>query len=243
MRAVYAGRGAIVHAVGLAGIRCELIQSTIQSHFLTARGIFTINIELLISIFLFAITAAITPGPNNVMLMSSGVNFGIRRSLPLFLGVVIGFPVMVVAIGLGFELVFRAWPGLHDVITVVGVLYLLYLAWRIARSDKPEQEKGAGRPITFIQSALFQWVNPKAWVMATGALAAFTTNAEGFTFQVLVIAAVFMASAIPSAAVWLVFGYALQKLLADPRWLHRFNISMALLLVLSIVPVVINFFR
>lgn len=176
------------------------------------------------------------------MLMSSGVNFGIRRSLPLFLGVVIGFPLMVVAIGLGFELVFRTWPGLHDVITVVGVLYLLYLAWRIARSDRPEQNKGAGRPITFIQSALFQWVNPKAWVMATGALAAFTTDAQGFTFQVLMIAAVFMASAIPSAGVWLFFGYALQNLLSDPRWLHRFNITMALLLVLSIIPVIVNFF-
>jgi len=177
------------------------------------------------------------------MLMSSGVNFGIRRSLPLFLGVVIGFPVMVVAIGLGFELVFRAWPGLHDVITVVGVLYLLYLAWRIARSDRPEQEKGAGRPISFIQSALFQWVNPKAWVMATGALAAFTADTSGFTAQVLIIAGVFMASAIPSAAVWLIFGYALQRLLADPPWLHRFNICMAVLLVLSIIPVIVNFFR
>lgn len=193
----------------------------------------------MISVFLFALSAAITPGPNNVMLMSSGVNFGIRRSVPLLMGVCIGFPAMFVGIGLGLGAVFQRYPQVHTLISVVGIVYLLYLAWRIARSGRPEQVKDI-RPLTFLQAAAFQWVNPKAWVMATGAIAAFTTASGSINQQVLNMALIFITAAVPSALTWLLFGVGLQKLLADPLWLRRFNYLMAGLLVLSMLPVIID---
>ncbi len=193
----------------------------------------------MISVFLFALSAAITPGPNNVMLMSSGVNFGIRRSVPLLMGVCIGFPAMFMAIGLGLGAVFQRYPQVHTVISVVGIIYLLYLAWRIARSGRPEQVDDI-KPLTFLQAAAFQWVNPKAWVMATGAIAAFTTTVGSMSQQVINMTLIFITAAVPSALTWLLFGVGLQKLLADPLWLRRFNYLMAGLLVLSMVPVVID---
>lgn len=177
------------------------------------------------------------------MLMSSGVNFGIRRSLPLVCGVMFGFPAMFVAIGMGLSSVFQRIPFVHDVIGVVGVIYLLFLAWKIARSAKPEDTLSDVKPLSFWQAALFQWVNPKAWIMATGAIAAFSTPAEDIYRQVLMIAAVFLTASIPSAWTWLLFGVGLQKLLADDIWRQRFNGLMALLLVASVVPVVIDLLK
>lgn len=177
------------------------------------------------------------------MLMSSGVNFGVRRSLPLLFGVMLGFPAMFVAIGLGLGSIFRRYPLIHEVITVVGVVYLLYLAWKIAGSGKPDQPDAEARPLTFMQAALFQWVNPKAWVMAMGAIAAFTTTGPDINQQVLKIAGIFMLASVPSAWTWLLFGVSLQKLLADDQWRQRFNWSMAALLVLSMVPVVLDLVR
>ena len=203
----------------------------------------TITIEFAISVFLFALSSAITPGPNNVMLMSSGVNFGVRRSLPLLFGVMLGFPAMFVAIGLGLGSIFRRYPLIHEVITVVGVGYLLYLAWKIAGSGKPDQPDAEARPLTFMQAALFQWVNPKAWIMAMGAIAAFTSSGPDINQQVLKIAGIFMLASVPSAWTWLLFGVSLQKLLADDQWRQRFNWSMAALLVLSMVPVVLDLVR
>ena len=176
------------------------------------------------------------------MLMSSGVNFGIRRSVPLLLGVCIGFPAMFLGIGLGLGAVFQRYPQIHGYITVIGVVYLLYLAWRIARSGEPEKAKNI-KPITFIQSAAFQWVNPKAWVMATGAIAAFTTAEGEINQQVLNIAAIFVTASVPSALTWLMFGVGLQQLLAYPVWLRRFNYLMAGLLVLSMLPVILDLLR
>lgn len=193
----------------------------------------------MISVFLFALSAAITPGPNNVMLMSSGVNFGIRRSVPLLLGVCIGFPAMFLGIGLGLGAVFQRYPQVHTIISIVGIIYLLYLAWRIARSARPEQAR-ATRPLTFVQAAAFQWVNPKAWVMATGAIAAFTTTAGDINQQVINMALIFVTASVPSALTWLLFGVGLQSLLADPLWLRRFNYLMAGLLVLSMLPVIMD---
>ena len=192
--------------------------------------------------FLFALSAAITPGPNNVLLMSSGVTFGLRRSVPLLLGVSIGFPAMFLAVGFGLGAVFLQFPQIHDVISVIGVTYLLYLAWRIARSGQPEKAKNV-KPLTFLQSAAFQWVNPKAWIMATGAIAAFTTQDGDIYQQVLNIASIFVMASVPSALTWLCFGLGLQKLLSDPLRLRQFNYLMAGLLVLSMVPVVLDLIR
>ena len=175
--------------------------------------------------------------------MASGLNFGIRKSIPHLFGVVLGFPVMIILIGLGFELVFEKIPLLHYIIKIIGIIYLIYLAWRVATSARQPQEGRKVTPLQFWQAVLFQWVNPKAWIMATGAIAAYTSLESDFFTQVLIIALTFMVVAFPCAGSWLVFGSSLKRFLQKPAYQHAFNISMALLLIASIMPVVIGMFN
>jgi threonine/homoserine/homoserine lactone efflux protein len=193
---------------------------------------------LFVSFVLFGVIAAITPGPNNVMLTTTGLNFGVRRGVPHLLGICIGFPVMLALIGLGFGTLFQLYPILHEVIKIVGVIYLLYLAWKIANTQGGVGEISQSKPINFWQAAAFQWINPKAWIMGSSALAAYTSLDDNFFLQVLIICVTFMIITIPCAGIWLVFGAGLQHFLKDPRHLKIFNISMALLLIASILPVV-----
>jgi len=186
----------------------------------------------------FGVIAAITPGPNNVMLTTTGLNFGVRRGIPHLLGICIGFPVMLALIGLGFGTLFQLYPVLHEIIKIIGIVYLLYLAWKIASSSGGISTVSQSRPINFWQSAAFQWINPKAWIMGSSALAAYTTLDDNFFVQVTIVCITFMIITFPCAGVWLVFGAGLQKFLKDPAHLKLFNIAMALLLVGSILPVV-----
>jgi threonine/homoserine/homoserine lactone efflux protein len=194
--------------------------------------------ELILTIALFAFSSGITPGPNNIMLMSSGVNFGVKRSLPHLFGICIGFPAMVLAIGLGLSAVFQSYPILHVIVKYLGISYLLYLAWLIANSSAKMNGKVTVAPLTFIQAAAFQWVNPKAWIMGIGAIATFTTMQQALAPQVITIVSVFFCVALPSAFVWLGFGVALKRILKNQRQQKIFNVSMALLLVLSIIPMI-----
>lgn len=182
--------------------------------------------------------AAVTPGPNNVMLTTTGLNFGVRQGLPHLLGICVGFPVMLALIGAGFGTLFQLYPVLHEVIKVIGIVYLCYLAWKIATTrggvGRVEQDK----PINFWQAAAFQWVNPKAWIMGSSALAAYTSLGDNFFPQVLIICISFALITFPCAGVWLVFGAGLQRFLREPKHLLRFNLAMALLLVISILPVI-----
>jgi len=187
---------------------------------------------------LFGIIAAVTPGPNNVMLTTTGLNFGVRRGVPHLLGICIGFPVMLALIGLGFGTLFELYPLLHEAIKLIGIAYLLYLAWKIAGSSGGVGRIKQEKPINFWQAAAFQWVNPKAWIMGSSALAAYTSLDDSFFVQVAIICVSFMLITIPCAGVWLVFGAGLQRFLRDPKHLKLFNIAMALLLVVSILPVV-----
>lgn len=186
----------------------------------------------------FVFSSSVTPGPNNVMIMTSGMNYGTRQSIPHFLGICLGFPLMVLFVGLGLGAVFDLFPVLHDILKVLGVAYLLYLAWLIAKSAPADLNDSKSRPLTFIQSALFQWVNPKGWIMATGAVAAYTTVSGDVFLQVLVIALAFLIVLFPCVGVWLFFGVRLKKVLQQPSYQRAFNIAMALLLVLSIIPVI-----
>ncbi len=194
--------------------------------------------ELILAIALFAFSSGITPGPNNIMLMTSGVNFGIKPSLPHLAGISLGFPCMVLAIGLGLSTIFQAYPILHTIIKYVGIIYLLYLAWLIANSNSKMEGKQTSKPLTFLQAAAFQWVNPKGWIMAVGAVATFTHINQPLTPQIFTIASVFLSVAFPCAIVWLGFGVALKRLLKNQQQQRWFNISMALLLVLSIIPMI-----
>ncbi|AIS14186.1 Transporter, LysE family [Pseudomonas chlororaphis subsp. aurantiaca] len=195
-----------------------------------------LSIDLLLAFALFAFVTSVTPGPNNTMLLASGVNFGFRRTVPHILGISSGFLVLVLAVGLGLGAVFEAYPVLYKVLRYVGAAYLLYLAWNIARSGPVSQEvDGQGRPLGFWGAAAFQWVNPKAWVMALGAISTYTPL-QGYFFNVVVIASLFALINAPSVGVWAGFGSVLRNVLRDPRWLRLFNYGMALLLVISLFP-------
>lgn len=196
--------------------------------------------ELLLAFVLFAFVTSVTPGPNNMMLLASGVNFGLRRSVPHMLGVSLGFMLLVLAVGLGLGQLFQRWPLLHTLLAWGGATYLLYLAWKIARSVAPS-DSGAvpGKPFTFVQAAAFQWVNPKAWIMAIGAITTYTPQ-EGFLVNVLLIAALFALVNCPSVGLWTVAGSLLRRWLDRPRVLRAFNIGMALLLVASLYPILID---
>ena len=194
---------------------------------------------MLPSLALFALSASITPGPNNAVIMASGVNHGIRKSLPHFVGINLGFFLMVISVGFGLGAVFEAIPTLHTVIKVLGILYLLYLAWLIATTPTMAKAQSAAKPLTLAQAALFQWVNPKAWVMISGAIATFTSaSSSSIYLQVLVVATVFITVGTPSCLLWLFGGVGLRRLLNKPQRLKAFNVMMALLLVASLYPVI-----
>lgn len=190
-----------------------------------------------VSLILFAVATCITPGPNNMMVLASGVNFGFRRSLPHLVGINLGFPVMVVAVGLGVAGLFTRFPELHAVLRVVGAAYLVYLAYRIATSGQASSAAPA-RPLTVLQAALFQWVNPKAWIMAVGGVVTYSVASGSYFGQVLVIALVFMVFGTPCTGAWLWFGSALRGLLEQPARLRAFNLAMAALLLASLVPTI-----
>jgi len=192
--------------------------------------------DLLVSIVLFALVATVTPGPNNIMVMTSGLNHGVNRTLPHFFGICFGFPTMVIAVGLGLGALFEQFPLLHSVVKLLGISYLLYLAYKIG-TTKPDVKGGSsGRPLTFFQAALFQWVNPKAWVMVIGSLAAFTRVGNELFEQALLIALAFFMVSFPCVGLWLLGGASLRRLLTRPRQLQVFNVTMAVLLALSVLP-------
>lgn len=193
--------------------------------------------ELYLAIIIFAASTTVTPGPNNIMIMTSGLNHGVKNSIPHLLGICFGFPAMVMMVGLGFSVVFEMYPLLHEVIKILGVAYLLYLAWLIGSSSSSSLDAESAKPFSFTQAALFQWVNPKAWVMATGAVSAYTSIASDIFSQVIFIALAFFIVAFPCVGIWLVFGVGLKKYLNSPKHQKIFNLSMALLLVSSVLPV------
>lgn len=194
------------------------------------------SLSLLGPLALFALVSSITPGPNNVMLAASGLNFGLRRSVPHLLGVNLGFTLMIFLVGIGLGSAFQQIPVLYTVLKYVGAAYLLYLAWKIANSGGVQEGEARGKPMTFLQAAAFQWVNPKAWVMAVGIIATYTPQ-TGF-FANLVIATVVCGIVnLPSIGIWVTFGTALRRVLHKPKTIRAFNVTMALLLVASLYPV------
>jgi threonine/homoserine/homoserine lactone efflux protein len=191
----------------------------------------------------FVVVTLFTPGPNNTMLMSSGLNFGFRRGLPHLWGVSLGFAVMVLAVGLGLGAVFQTYPALYTILKYVGAAYLLYLAWQIATAGAPDPDGATrGRPITFLEGAAFQWLNPKGWVMAVGAISTYAAVAA-FPHNVLLIAFLFGSLGILSSATWLGFGTSLRQLLRSPRTVRAVNIGMAVLLVASLWPILADVWR
>ncbi|GLH38296.1 MULTISPECIES: LysE family translocator [Pseudomonas] len=202
-----------------------------------------LSLDLLLGFALFALVTSITPGPNNTMLLASGVNFGFNRTIPHMLGISCGFFLLVVAVGFGLGAVFQAYPILYTVLRYVGAAYLLYLAWKIAHSGPVgDGADGQAKPISYLGAAAFQWVNPKAWIMAIGAISTYTPM-QGYFYNVVVIAAVFAIINLPSVGLWAACGTLLRNVLKDPRWLRVFNWGMAALLVISLYPLLLESFH
>lgn len=196
------------------------------------------TVQLLLAFVLFAVATAGTPGPNNMMLLASGANFGFRRTIVHILGISVGLGVMVLAMGLGLSGAFKAWPILHDVLRWVGGAYLLWLAWKIATAKGISDKEPGTKPMTFLGAAAFQWVNPKAWAMALTAATTYTP--EGSSLAVVIVAGTFMLVGLPCCAAWAGFGQGLRRFLDRPPVLRAFNLTMAALLVASLYPLVVE---
>jgi threonine/homoserine/homoserine lactone efflux protein len=193
--------------------------------------------QLLYAFVLFGVAMLFTPGPNNIMLMTSGLNYGIRRTLPHVFGVSIGFAFMIAVVGLGVGAIFQSYPFLYSTLKYAGAVYLIWLAWQIA-SAVPASADGetGGRPLTFVGAALFQWVNVKGWVVAIGAVTAYAAVAA-FPWNVALQSVLLLVIGTCSAMTWVLFGTALRPLMASPRMVRAFNVTMALALVASLYPV------
>lgn len=187
---------------------------------------------LLLPLALFAVVTSITPGPNNILLTASGANFGFRRTLPHMLGISIGFLSLIVATGLGLGAAILASPLLHQALKLVGAAYLVWLAWQLARAGAVESAVKA-RPMRFHEAALFQYVNPKAWMMAVGAIAAFTTPGGDYAIELVLIAAIFTVINLPCVSLWALFGVAIGAYLNKAAARRAFNIVMAGLTIAS----------
>jgi threonine/homoserine/homoserine lactone efflux protein len=192
-------------------------------------------LETLPALALFAFVTSVTPGPNNLMLMASGANFGFRRTVPHMLGVSLGFVLMAFLVGVGLAGLFQTYPVAVTALEVVSVVYMLWLAWKIAHAAAPKDRQVGGTPMTFLQAAAFQWVNPKAWAMA---LTAVTVHApDRSLWAVALVAVIFGAINLPSVSLWTLIGQQLRRVLTNTRRLTLFNWTMAGLLVLSLAPV------
>ena len=196
--------------------------------------------ELWVAASLFAVVSLITPGPNNTMVLSSGVNFGLRRTLPHLLGITIGFGAMQMLVGLGLHSVLGRYPVVLQSLRYAGGAYLLWLAWKLATSHTaPSVTAGKARPLGFWGAAAFQWVNPKAWVMCMTAMSTYLPP-DASVSQVLLLGGLFVLLGLPCVGSWAAFGSSMRRYLQDPLKLRIFNSTMALALVISLYPMLMN---
>ncbi|MEX1166777.1 MAG: LysE family translocator [Hydrogenophaga sp.] len=194
------------------------------------------NTSALLAASLFAVVSSITPGPNNMMILASGVNFGFARSLRHLFGIVLGFGLMILLVGLGLHTLLERFPLIYSAMRWIGAAYLLWLAWKLASAGPPSANAAqAAEPMGFLAAAAFQWVNPKAWVMAVTAISTFLP-AQAQALHILSLAALFTALNLPCVAIWGAFGSAMRRVLQNPLKLRIFNITMALALVGSLYP-------
>jgi threonine/homoserine/homoserine lactone efflux protein len=193
------------------------------------------TIELLTALAGFCLVSSITPGPNNLMLMASGANFGFLRSIPHMLGIGLGFMLMVFLVGIGLAQLFDLYPIAHTILKILSVAYMLYLAWKIANAAPAGSADSTGTPMTFLQAAAFQWVNPKAWTMAITAVTVYAPDTS--LLSVVMVSAVFGVVNLPSVSIWTILGQQMARILTNPARLRAFNWTMAALLIASLYPV------
>lgn len=193
--------------------------------------------DILLSLIVFSVVSSVTPGPNNIMLLASGVNYGFTKTIPHIMGIVLGFSFMCLCIGFGLGTLFQLYPQLLGYLKIAALIYIAYLSWQTAFSKALDSGKSKkARPMTFIEAALFQWVNPKAWVMGLTAITLYVST-EHPILSVMIISLVFGLTNIPCQSAWTAFGVALRSFLADPLRLKIFNFTMGTLLILSVIPI------
>ncbi|MBB4195535.1 threonine/homoserine/homoserine lactone efflux protein [Rhizobium aethiopicum] len=192
-------------------------------------------LDTFLALVLFAFTTSITPGPNNMMLFASGVNFGFRRTIPHMFGIGAGFFPLLIGVGFGLGALLHTMPVVYTALKFAGGAYLVWIAWKIASSRSLSEGQSGAAPMSFVSAAAFQWINPKAWVMAVTAMAT-CTNPELYLLSVLIVGLAFAVVNVPSVSTWAGFGSALREWLSDPVRLKWFNITMAVLLVASLWP-------
>lgn len=200
------------------------------------------NSSLFISYLLFCLVMTSTPGPNNALVMLSGARFGLKKTLPLILGIACGVALQLIAIGMGLNQMFLWFPKLQLLLSLIGTAYILWLAWKIAMSG-PLQIKLEEKPsMGFVQGAIFQWVNPKAWIMSISTIA--TYFAVNHQFSAIVYAAlILLLISIPCVGIWAVAGKFLRRLLMQPKFSFIFNLSMALALLVAVLPACLQFIK
>lgn len=198
------------------------------------------SVQTFYAVLLFSLVMAFTPGPNNMMLASSGATYGVRRTLPHLFGVTVGFPVMILLVGMGLAAVLLASPRLQLAMKIVSCAYLLWLAVQIGLSTS-NGNAASGKPMSFLAAAAFQWINPKAWLYAVGAISAYTSGSGTQLYrQVVLIALLNIAVSFASTLTWTAFGAGIRRFLRTSHTLRLFNLLMALLLASSVVPILIE---
>jgi threonine/homoserine/homoserine lactone efflux protein len=193
--------------------------------------------ESLLAMLGYVVVSTMTPGPNNFMVLASGANWGLTRSLPHICGIAVGFPVMIMAVGFGLELVFERYPLIELALRYVAFAYLLWIAWKIVRSSGGAHGEGrVAQPLTVLQAAAFQWVNPKAWALVLGGVAIFAGSFDSRLVSVILLAILFGLVCLPNGVIWALFGGAIGRFLSNERKRRIFNVVMAVLLVASVAP-------
>ncbi len=195
-------------------------------------------LALIVTSFPFLISMGFTPGPNNILVASSGVNFGFRATIPHMLGITLGFPLMLLIVGLGLARIFIALPALHALLKYLCIAYMLYLAWRIAAASAIDEARRTSKPLTFIQGAAVQWLNGKGWVVALSVATTYTVVDQTLPLQIAALAAICLLITMASVCCWTLFGSLLRNFLQTDVRRRWFNYAMAALLVASIIPVV-----
>ncbi|HAU5008718.1 LysE family translocator [Proteus mirabilis] len=193
--------------------------------------------DIFLSLAIFSFVTSITPGPNNIMLLASGINFGFKRTMPHAIGVSLGFFVMLLAVGIGIGALIKSSPIIYNILKYLGALYLLWLAWKTAISHSVEQNSNKqGSPLTLLEAALFQWINPKSWMMAISGITLYTSPQYPY-ISMLLVAIIFTLINFPCVAIWATFGHSLRERLKNPKILKLFNFIMGGLLALSAISV------
>jgi threonine/homoserine/homoserine lactone efflux protein len=198
------------------------------------------SIAMVISVLTFAFTMAMTPGPNNALFLSSGLTFGYKATIPHIIGVIVGFPLMTLMVGLGLGQIFASYPIILTILKIISILYLLWMAYHMANitgnanDDKNKQD----RPLSFLQAVMFQWVNPKAWIMAISSISVFTTSIEYKYQQLLVVTFLYFIVGFVSTNFWTLGGVLLKKFINSAKTVRMINIILAIFMLVSVLPFV-----